>query len=86
MADIDPGMGQARLVGILEKDQIARLQFMGVERTSAGCLAREASWQATTGDLLDDVVDEARAIEASGGRPTPGVRAPRYFSAFAAIC
>ena len=48
MTDVDPDMGQARLVGILEKDQFARLEFMGIDRTSAGCLAREASWQATT--------------------------------------
>lgn len=77
IADIDPSRRQARLAGILEKHQIARLELMGINRASAGCLSREASWLATTGDLIHDVVDEAGAVEASRGRPAPGVRAPQ---------
>jgi hypothetical protein len=34
MTDVDPDMGQACLVGILEKDQIARLEFMGIDRST----------------------------------------------------
>src|SRR3954470_18825928 len=73
IADIDADVRQAPCVGVLEEDQIARLEIATTDRCALVDLGRGARADIDTQRVEDHPVREAGAIEAGGTVRRPDV-------------
>ena len=68
-ADIDADMGNAALVGVLEKDKIAGLELPACDFIAMIVLLSRGSRQRDAARCAEDVADKAGAVEARSGGP-----------------
>jgi hypothetical protein len=75
IAGIDADVRDARLVGVLEEDQIAFPQIGAIHRLPGARLVGRHARQAGAGRLLDGPLHQARAVERAGLLAAPHVGA-----------